>query len=185
MIIELQIASIISFIVSLFVLYRLLVKKYEAHLQLLTDELTYKQNYKGKLEEFKLFYQEELEILNKRLRNSESETIELSEQIAVVTTRINEITSELSKEATEKEKIKNISKRQQQYLQNNLRALEVYCSELEEENKTVKDQYKDLVTHIKKRHGIDALFEFHYDDNIYEQMKHRRKYNMQQKYISE
>lgn len=33
---ELQIASIVSFFASLFVLYRLLVKKYEAHLKLLT-----------------------------------------------------------------------------------------------------------------------------------------------------
>ncbi|MEW6585924.1 MAG: hypothetical protein AB1442_09985 [Nitrospirota bacterium] len=180
--IELQFITLGTFVISLFVLYRVLIKKYEEHVNLLKDELSYKQNYREKLEEFKLFYQEELEILTKRLRNSESENSDLEDQIKLINIRIDEIKTELSRESDKKERVALIATRQQQYLHNNLRNLETQFEGLVEENEKIKKEYRELVKFIKERYGANALLDFHYGDNLYEQIKHRRQYNVMKKY---
>ena len=181
---ELQLATILSFIISLFVLYRLLIKKYDEHVGLLKDELEYKHNYKSKLEEIKLFYEEEKKILLNKVKFAEDEKTEVEIELNNVSQRIDEIQIELSKESSEKSNIQQISTRQQRYLLNKLNKAEKECNALARSNIELQNQYRELVQFIKDKHGQDALLNFHYGEDPVELIKHRRRYAIQQRYKS-
>lgn len=182
--IELQIASFVGFVLCTFFLYRLLVRNYERQVAILKDELLYKHNYKAQLEELKLFYQEQREMVNTRIASKEEENIELEMQLTDIGNNLDEITRELKSESVKSQRVTSISSRKNRFLENKLLTIENDFMHCNRELKESKQQYTSLVDFIKSKYGADALIEFHYGDNASEQVKHRRRHSLKAKYGS-
>lgn len=168
-----ELVALISFVASLFVLYRLLIRNYEKQIHILKDELEYKKNYKYKLEEFKAFYEEELEILNRKLssRIEERENLEKEKQDAKE--RINEIDKLLSQESAKRSKVEEIIERVHKKYKLKINSLKEDNSRLIKSLETSGEEYKGLVTYIKNKYGSDAVSEYHYGEDTTTQLKNR------------
>lgn len=171
---KLELISLAAYVGSLFVLYRMLVKNYERQVNILKDEITFKHGYKSKLEEIKLFYEEEVKILQKKLSSSETNQKEIKREIEELEVNKAEIETELRKGIYERTRIEDILRRSQGKYKNQEQILRDENESLIEEVTMLKDQYRSLVQYAKDNFGEYSLLDFHYGDEPYKQLKSRR-----------
>ena len=162
---EQTLIALTGFVLSLFVLYRLLVKNYEKQIHILKDEIEYKQNYKYKLEEFKTFHEEDLKVLSKRLTEKEELREHLESQMREAKKQISEINTLLAQESTKRSKVEelmeHVHKRYRQQIEESMSEI----MRLQQSLDAALDQYRVLVAYVKDKHGPNALLEFHYSDD--------------------
>lgn len=167
-------SPIFAFIASLFVLYRLLVKKYEEHIKLLTDELSIKRNYKNRLDEIKLFYEEETNILNKKLDAESNEKGIIQDKLQKLKDKISEVESFLSRNVTESGRLENL-------LQNAHSDYMDRIKTLQNEKQEIQDRYLRLCQKIIDEYGVNTAIRFTEPDE-YSQFKLISKKNRSLRY---
>lgn len=180
-----ELFTLIGYIGSLFVLYRLLVKNYEKQINILKDELEYKQNYKHKLEEYKVFYEEDVKLLKKRLTDEKEQSGHRESQIREAEERISEINVLLAQESAKRSKIEDVMERVHSRYRQQLEDATSETKNLQQTLDGARQQYSDLVLYVKKRYGQDALLKFHYSDDSATQLKYRHRLAKEAKYKKE
>jgi predicted nucleic acid-binding Zn-ribbon protein len=174
--------SLTGFIISLFVLYRLLVRNYEKQIDILKNELEYKQNYRYKLEEYKAFYEEDISILKRKLNDQGEKKEELEKAIERAESRIKEINVVLSSESTKRVRLESIAEHARQAFTRRIYDLKKDNINLLDQLNELQNEYRSLVEYIKEKHGDNCLMDFLYGDNTYAQLKLRRQKQNKRKF---
>lgn len=179
---EFQVASILTVIVTSFVLYRMLVLNLEKHVELLKSELAYKGDYKGRLEELKLFYEEEKKKLQVQLDASSGEKETLNGRLAEVESDLNEVRYLLASGRTQMNRYEALFERQEQMKSRKIEALQTELEQSRKDHVESVKKYRELVRFVKDRYGASGLVEYHYKDNEMELSKQRSQRNRKAKY---